>query len=302
MIQLLVRIEKSKAGEAIKSTALEDRIPGYTSMECWSELFHTMNRILAYPQSAQFFLRAKEMYPSLFRNPAVNFLSSSRPIEKPGRRKSQTADKIVGRMTRKPEEIQQFREFAASLQTYNLDDRIQAEFQKSTLRPIAHSEVILLNWLLKPGEVAPEKFFNDYMYIGSSKPICKLCDHYFRDHRSNVKHRSSHGNFYPSWRIPDVFPYQGEEAIEMRQVMTDRILLRVRKDAFDIVERKATPSMKLADTNTLSSRMTLVEKWSVRGPEAGAAGGGGSDIDDDDDEDDDDDDIASMMGGVSLNS
>ncbi|KAL9474040.1 hypothetical protein ACSS6W_008420 [Trichoderma asperelloides] len=171
MIQLLVQIEKSKAGEAIKCIALEDRIPGYNSMECWSKLFHTMNRILAYPQSAQFFLRAKKMHPILFRNPMVNFLSSSRPIEKPGRRKSQTANEIVGRMTRRPEDIQQFRKFAESLQTYDLDARIQWEFQKSTLRPIVHSEVILLNWLLKPGQVAPEKFFNNYMYIGSSKPL-----------------------------------------------------------------------------------------------------------------------------------
>lgn len=286
-IQLLIQLEKSTAGAAIKSRALEDRIPGFTSMECWSWLFHTMNRILAYPQSAKFFLRAKRVWPSLFENPDVGFLSSSRPMEKPARQKIQKADGIVGRMTSNPEDIELYRNFAESLQAFDLDARIHTEFKKKTFKPIAHAEVILLNWLLKPEEVAPEKFFNGWAYIGSSKRTCKLCDYYFQEHGSNVEHRISHGNFYPSWRIPDVFPHQGREAKQHRQLMINRVLDRVRKDTFDIVEEKASPIIKRADSNTFSARLTIgtEEKWHVRGSEA-----------------DDVDDIASKMGGVSLSS
>lgn len=285
MIQLLVRMEKTAAGAAIKSLAMEERMPGVTSMECWPKLFHAMGRILAYLHSVKFLLRAKREWPSLFQDPAVDFLSSSRPMVKPERQKSQKADGIIGRMTRKAKNMETFRRFVEDLQVFNLDARIQEEFRKASFKPVAHAEVILLNWLLKPGEVAPDKFFNDWAYIGSGKPTCKLCAHYFHEHRSNVEHRPSHGNFYPSWRIPDVFPYQGEEAKELRQLMVTRVLEQVRKDTFDIVRKKALPSTKVADSNTMTAEMTLDENWSVRGSEA-----------------DDFDDVASRMGGVSLNS
>ncbi|KAM0480384.1 hypothetical protein ACHAPX_004215 [Trichoderma viride] len=285
MIQLLVRMEKTPAGAAIKTRAMEERMPGVTSMECWPKLFHTMSRILAYLQSVKFLLRAKREWPSLFQDPAVDFLSSSRPMVKPARQKSQRADEIIGRMTRKAKNIEIFRRFVEALQAFDLDARIQQGFRRESFKPVAHAEVILLNWLLKPGEVAPDKFFNDWAYIGSGKPTCKLCVHYFHEHRSNVEHRSSHGNFYPSWRIPDVFPYQGEEAQKQKQLMVDRVLEQVRKDTFDLVRKKASPSIKEADSNTLTAGMTHDEYWSVRGSQ-----------------DDEYDDIASRMGRVSLDS
>ncbi|UKZ68446.1 uncharacterized protein TrAtP1_009482 [Trichoderma atroviride] len=284
VIQLLVRMEKTPAGAAIKTRAMEERMLGVTSMECWPKFFHTMSRILAYLQSVKFLLRAKREWPSLFQDPVVDFLSSSRPMVKPARQKSQRADEIIGRMTRKTKNIEIFKRFVEALQVFDLDARIQQGFKRDSFKPTAHAEVILLNWLLKPGEVAPGKFFNDWAYIGSSKPTCKLCVHYFREHRSNVEHRPCHGNFYPSWRIPDVFPYQGEAAKEQKQLMVDRVLEQVRKDTFDIVRKKASPSMKGDDSNTLTAGMTLDDSWSVRGSQ------------------DDYDDIASMMGDVSLDS
>lgn len=285
MIQLLVRMEKTPAGAAIKNRAMEERMLGVTSMECWPKLFHTMSRILAYLQSVKFLLRAKREWPNLFQDPAVDFLSSSRRMVKPSRQKSQKADEIIGRMTRKAKNIEIFRRFVEDLQVFDLDARIQQGFKRDSFDPTAHAEVILLNWLLKPGERAPDKFFNDWAYIGSSKSSCKLCVHYFREHRSNVEHRPCHGNFYPSWRIPDVFPHQGEEAKKQKQIMVDRVLEQVRKDTFDIVRRKASPSTKGDDSNTLTAGMTLEDSWSVRGSQ-----------------DDDYDDITSRMGGVSLSS
>lgn len=285
MIQLLVRMEKTPAGAAIKARAMEERMPGVTSMECWPKLFHSMSRILAYLQSVKFLLRAKKEWPRLFQDPAVDFLSSSSSVAKPIRIKSQKANEIIGRMTRRASDIELYKTFVEALQTFDLDARIQQGFKKDTFKPTAHSEVILLNWLLKPGEVVPAKFFNDWAYIGSGKPTCKLCAHYFREHRSNVGHRPSHGNFYPSWRIPDVFPYQGQEAEKQKQLMVDRVLEKVRKDTFELVSEKASPSIKQADSNTHTARMTLEDYWSVRRSQ-----------------DDDDDDIVSMMGGVSLNS
>lgn len=283
-IQLLMRIEESKVGKVIEHRARQDRMPGQRSVECWSDLFHTTRRILAYPQSVQFFLLAKKKWPNLFQNPAVSFISSSRPIEKPCRKKSLTAASIVGRMTRKAPEIELFREFVGKLQAFDLDARIREEYGKESFKPIVHAEVLLLNWISNQGAVLPSRFFNDWMYIGGSKAMCKLCDYYFMEHGAHVQHRSSHGNLYTSWRVPDVFPHQGELAIKQRQVMVDKILRRVRNDAFDIVKMKAKPTFKADDSNTYSARVPLDEIRSLHGTNTNA----------------DLDDLASMMGEVDI--
>ncbi|KAL6859251.1 hypothetical protein J3F83DRAFT_763357 [Trichoderma novae-zelandiae] len=281
-MQLLIRIDRSQAGKIIESRAQEDRIAGYRSMECWAELLHTMRRILAYQQSVQFFLLAKEKWPGLFQNATVDFLSSSRPVPKPVRNKSLSAENIVGRMTRKANVMKIFKQFAQDLQAFDLDDRIKQEYGRRTFRPTVHSEVLLLDWIGKQSKAAPVSFFNGYRYIGSSKPTCKLCDYYFQEHKLNVGHRISHGNLYSSWRVPDVFPYQGLAEIEDRQIMVDRLLQRVRKEAFDIVQKKAPVSVKSEDSLTDSARMTLFEVRSLRASSA------------------DVDDIASLLGQVDI--
>lgn len=64
--------------------------------------------------------------------------------------------------------------------------------------------------------------------------------------------------------------------------MVDRILRRVRKDAFDVVRRKAIPGIKADDSNTRSARVTLWDVGSLRGSE------------------DDVDDLASTLGQVDI--
>ncbi|TFB05802.1 hypothetical protein CCMA1212_001534 [Trichoderma ghanense] len=283
-VQLLIRIDRSQVGAIIESRAQEDRIAGYRSMECWADLLHTMRRILAYQQSVQFFLLAKERWPNLFQNATVSFLSSSRPIPKPIRNKSLSAEGIVGRMTRKEKVMKIFKQFVQDLQAFDLDDRIKQEYGRRTFRPTVHAEVLLLDWISKQSRTALVSFFNDYRYIGSSKPTCKLCDYYFQEHRLNVGHRISHGNLYSSWRVPDVFPYQGQMEIANRQVMVDRLLERVRKEAFDLVSKKAVPSAKVDDSLTASARMTLWEVRSLHGSNTDA----------------DVDDIASLLGQVDI--
>lgn len=204
VLRRLVPLDKSTAGVVITTRALEGRMAGSSSTECWSKLLHIIRRILAYPQSVQFFLLAKKYWPELFASPDVSFVPSSGPIPKPTRNKSLTADGIVGRMTRKEKQIKIFRDFVRTLQTFDLDERIRIEYGKDSFDPIVHCEVLLLNWLETHGGITRSRFFNDWMYIGGSKPMCKLCSYYFEEHRSGVEHRPCHGNLYPSWRVPDV--------------------------------------------------------------------------------------------------
>jgi len=230
---------------------------------CWSNLLHTINRILAYPKSVHFMMLAKQRWPQLFRKPRVSFVPSSERIRKPVRNKSLTADGIVGRMTRKEKQIKIFRDFVLSLQAYDLDHRIKAEYGRDSFKPHVHSEVLLLNWLEYHGGIDPARFFNGWMYIGGSKPMCKLCYYYFEEHKSGVEHRPCHGNLYPSWRIPDVLQSQGPAAVDARQIMVDRVLQRVRKDAFDVVRKKVMPTYKDDDSNTFSASVEIEERWTL---------------------------------------
>ncbi|PKK45647.1 hypothetical protein CI102_7883 [Trichoderma harzianum] len=281
-IKQLIKIEQTIVGELIEERALENRMVGYTSMECWAKLLHAIRRILAYQQSVQFFLMAKDKWPNLFEDFTVSFISSSRPVSKPGRQKSNSAESIAGRMKSTPNEIETLRTFVRNLQTFNLDDRIKEEFGKSSFNPIVHAEVLLLNWISKQGPVTPSRFFNGWKYIGCSKPTCKLCSYYFEEHQSGVEHRPSHGNLYPSWRLPDVFPHQGEEGLSERKRMMESMKDRVRQDAFDIVSERSFPSSKRADSNTDTARMTLLPVGTLRRPPTEI------------------DDLASIMGQVDI--
>ncbi|WQF89919.1 hypothetical protein CDEST_14933 [Colletotrichum destructivum] len=262
-IRSLTALKASDAGECIAQRARHIRESGLRDrlISCWPEMRHMMNRLLAYAQDVEFFLLARKNWPQLFTNSRVLFLPSSRPIQRPGRPKSMTAEGIVGRMTRKEQEIATLRGFVRELQLMNLDQRIREEYGKKTFAPIVHSEVLLLNKLEKSGGTSPKRFFNGWVYIGSSKPLCRLCQYFFEEHRSGVEHRSSHENLYISWRVPDVRMSEGELGEESRQIMVDRMLQRIRKDAINLIRRKVHPTFRDHDSLTSSVRLTLDGRW-----------------------------------------
>lgn len=238
-------------------------MPGHKSKECWSELQHAMNRVLAYHTSVHFILRAKKFWPELFGRFEVNFILSSAPMQKLGRNKSLFASSIINRMAREHSDNQKFSQFVETLQGFDLDHRIKLEYLKDSFRPIVHCEVLLLDWLNKNRGIDREHFFNGWMYIGSSKPTCQLCDYYFLEHRTGVGHRASHSNLYINWRFPDVLKSQGKKGVNERQMILDRILARIRKDTFDLVEKKVPSTYKRHDSNTFSARMTHQETWTA---------------------------------------
>ncbi|KAK3319859.1 hypothetical protein B0T19DRAFT_445646 [Cercophora scortea] len=290
LVRRLHQLNTSNIGAMIHSRAAEGRnMPGVPSKECWSELLHAIRRVLAYLHSMEFIFRAKDTWPQLFDSPEISFIPSSARIPRPGRNKSMQADNIIGRMTRKEKDIQMFRDFVRGLQQFDLDERIRAQYDKDSFKPIVHSEVLLHNWIEfchgEPGIIDPSSFFNGWMYIGASKPTCKLCAYYFDECRSGVGYRSSHGNLYTGWRFPDVLPSQGQRALDARQVMVDRVLKRVRADAFLIVREKTPLSYKRLDTNTFTETATIKEFFSVTEVDVR------SDLDD----------VTSLMGEIDIN-
>ncbi|OAQ65623.1 deaminase domain-containing protein [Purpureocillium lilacinum] len=199
----------------------------------------------------------------LFHGPATYFIPSSVAPRRSVRNKSLTAESIVGRMTRKQGHIQELRSFAEDLQVFDLNGRTRKQYQRSSFSTVVHSEVSLLNWLEWNGGTDPSRFFHGWAYIGTREPTCRLCSYYFQGHPSTVEYRSSHGNLYASWRLPDVLRRQGSAAVQARTPMYDRILQRVRQDATDMLRCKVRPSYKGHDSNTFSATVGLKEHWTA---------------------------------------
>ncbi|KAH6693909.1 hypothetical protein F5X68DRAFT_47612 [Plectosphaerella plurivora] len=278
VIKRLNRLNKSPAWSTIDTLGRDAR--STSPKDCWSEFRHMTSRLVAYPQAVAFFLRSKATWPRLFTSFTVTPMPSSRRMPKMDvRKKSLTAESIVGRMTRRESDMKLFRGFVESLQLFQLDARIHEEFTKDSLRPVVHVEVLLLNRIEFSGGISPARFFGGWPYIGSSKPTCRLCHYYFVEHGSGVGHRASHGNLYDNWRFPDVRAADGAAALEARTNMMSKILVRVRRDAFDLVRRKAVPTYRGHDSATTSARVTLEERWSTTSKA---------------------DDLASMMGDLGL--
>lgn len=263
----------------VRAAAGRVAMKGHTSMECWSDLVHTTQRILAYRSSVLYFFKARDEWPQLFQaNLRIFGLPSGGLQDTPRRNKSFEAEGIVGRMTSNPKMLTIFKRFVQDMKILDLDTRVLEAYDSNTEMAI-HSEVLLHHWLLTDhgkGEINPSMFFNSWPYIGSSKPTCKLCKYYFEESRSGVEVRASHGNLYPKWRLPDVYDFEGEGAVKRRQVILDRILQRVRTEVFNAIKKKSPLSYKQEDSNTWSATMHLDDRWTQNQTETDAGSRAGT--------------------------
>jgi hypothetical protein len=109
--------------------------------------------------------------------------------------------------------------------------------------------------------VRPASFFGGWQYIGTSKPLCRLCRYYFNIIPTPVQFRDSHPNTYPNWRLPDIRPRSTsaqdtqEANDEWREVM-DQMRARVYLDLRRVLVEKAT-DRKMNDSNTYTDKLSL---------------------------------------------
>lgn len=184
----------------------------------------------------------------------VKTIPSSEPAPNPIKNKSASANELIGRIMSDPDEINRYKELAGELQKCNLDKLIQEQCTKTTFKPIAHAEVLILNWLKTNNCTRPERFFEGWKYIGASKPTCRLCSYYFHANSDGIQCRPSHGNLYPNWRVCDVYGDQGDRAARNRDKVLNGILERIRDDACRTLREK-TSEGKRYDSNTYSARL-----------------------------------------------
>jgi hypothetical protein len=230
----------------------------------WCELRHHSSRLLSYQRAAEVLWDSGQMWPELFAAFEVIYVPSSSRYPNPLKANPQPASAIITRMAT-IEAKSKYLALAEELQhTVGLDELIEEEWTATSFRPVVHAEILLLNWLQRNGITMTSQFFNNWHYIGSSKPTCRLCDYYISSHPSRVQVRSSHGNLYRNWRMPDYSDVYGchsqEEALKKRHEIMQNVMGRVRQDALRVLSEKVTDT-KAHDSLTLSS-LAAIQGWS----------------------------------------
>lgn len=224
---------------------------GSQDAEAWSGLLHCISRLKAYDQAVDYIMRARSEWPEIFNidRLIIHHIPSSKKMPHPlGRKKSRDAASCIGRMTNDESIKTRFQEFCASLQKFELNERIKGQCMKDTFRPFVHSEVLVYDWLTTHGRRQGLAFFQGWKYIGASKPTCKLCDYFFDAVDDDIGRRPCHGNVYVNWRLPDGY---GVAASDSRSQVYFNMNTRIRDDAFKILTDKCATG-KSHDSDTYS--------------------------------------------------
>lgn len=248
---------------------------------CWSELRHYAGRLRSYSQGIGTLIAAAQTFPMLFENFKVKLIMSSIPDGNPIQKKL-PASRILGTMARSREEAGQYTLLFESAQALSLtvNNSIQEMMADETFKPIVHAELLVLQSLERDGLTRPSSFFNSWKYIGSSKPTCRLCHHYFTEHRGGFEVRPTHGNLYINWKPPDVFQRDGEEAIRARENMLNAIVIPIRREALRTLDEQV-PQGRPHDSST---GMTFpIRTRGIAGDAAGPLGAGTNEAAADDD-------------------
>ncbi|KAK0655020.1 hypothetical protein B0T16DRAFT_3191 [Cercophora newfieldiana] len=230
----------------------------------WSSLQHVIGRLLSYQYDAETLISAHHIWgdTDLFRDFEVDFLPSSDPYPSSATKlKPEAIDTIINRTPQAmPSQLETLKQHARDLQAFSLDAMLEKQWKRK-IDPIVHAEVLLHDWLSRtPGGIQQARFFSNWRYIGTSKPICRLCHSYFDIIATPVHFRDGHPNTYLNWRPPDVrLPEGNEDVDEVKAIwrsVIDQMKMRVYTDMRRLLVEKATDK-KQNDSNTNTDRITL---------------------------------------------
>jgi hypothetical protein len=255
---------KSPLQRYIEARAVED--DNMSKGDCWSTLRHATGRLMSYKYAVQTLVHAHRIWADtdLFREFDVESLASSSPYPTQALKfMPETAEIVIGRTPGcSPSQIQVYKTQAADFELYGLNDKLEQRLEQK-LEPVVHAEMLLHDWLSRTeGGTQPYRFFKNWRYIGTSKPICRLCQHYFDAIATPVRFRSGHPNTYLNWRLPDIYVDKDDEkSIERARKTWYEVLNEMKKRVYTAVARvleEKVPDKKPHDSNTYTERITAV--------------------------------------------
>jgi len=241
------------------------RATSETERTCWSSVQHAAGRLISYQYAVETLTLAHYIWADtdLFLNFDVDVVPSSLQHPWPLKAGAESANFIISRMATK-DQVDTYQGHAAELQKFRLDDMIAAEWAKK-FSPIMHAEILLLDWLQKTdGGIRPYRFFQNWRYIGCSKPTCRLCRYYFDTVAPEVAIRRSHNNVYFPWRTPEVRRVERENdaatELAIQEGQTQWLMVmrtikeRLYKAGLRLLEEKVSDK-KEHDSNTYTTRI-----------------------------------------------
>ncbi|KAL6890443.1 hypothetical protein GGI43DRAFT_387647 [Trichoderma evansii] len=231
--------------DSISVQAREDQI---NSSKRWLDLRHFLGRLHSYDLAVKTMLRARKLLGRLFNEVTVTVIPSATAIPHPLNKKRPNAHEILGRMTSAEEIMTRTRDQAEGLQP-GLDEKILGECSSASQTHVVHAEILVLDYVQDYlWKTEDAKFWNNWRYIGSCKPTCRLCNYYFMAHPSGIQVRESHNNLYPHWRAPDVFD---EAAMNKTESLLQAVIVKTRADAIRSLETQILQG-RYHDSNSFS--------------------------------------------------
>jgi hypothetical protein len=204
----------------------------------WSDYVHVAGRLLSYKRAVDLMDLVAGIWPQLFSDFQICMISSSSTESGILPANPWTAAKIFEGMSSDKAVLSHFAKLLDSFSVHDIDVEI-SELWGHTPQPIVHAELLVHSWLENTeGGIRPERFFNRWKFIGTSKPPCKLCSYFFDEYPTDVQVRPSHQNVYFAWRMPDVFEHQGDASIRTRMLVMESIKTRIRADVVRILSEK----------------------------------------------------------------
>ncbi|KAL2149068.1 hypothetical protein VTH82DRAFT_1754 [Thermothelomyces myriococcoides] len=267
-IEMIEEHRNSPIQRFIEARAVED--DSMAKGGSWSRLQHAEGRLLSYKYAAKTFVHAHRLWGNsdLFRDFDIESIRSScgYPADVLAHSDPETVETIINRApSLSPEKAAKYKQHAAELQRmYNVNAKLEELWREKKVEPMVHAEMLLLDWLQRTeGGTQPGRFFQNWQYIGSSKPPCRLCQDYFNIIGTPVRFRSGHPNIYLNWKLPDMYVAneKDQKAIEAAREDWCKVLgdmkARVYKAVIRVLEEKVTDRKPL-DSNTFTDRITDV--------------------------------------------
>ena len=250
----------------MKMAATDEKLRKESS--CWANLHHVAGRLLSYQYTAETLISAHHIWADedLFREFDVDFLDPGGSYPAAALKvEPEPVEAIINRIPGGASYAAALLQHATELEAYGLGEKLKGQWGRE-LKPVVHAEILLHNWLSRtPGGIQPSRFFNNWQYIGTSKPVCRLCQYYFDVVATPVRFRDGHPNTYLQWRLPDVYA-QSEAIVDVEEARTgwrmviDQVKARVHADLRRILVEKATDK-KRNDSNTYTDRISLTSQF-----------------------------------------
>jgi hypothetical protein len=243
LLHAINKCYKSTLRDFIQEKCSEDTTG--SNQTCWDEVYHAIGRLLSYFIAVKVLIKACRYWPELFVDFNVVPVSSSRPLRDPPEIR-RPAEKIIQSMTKDSDIIDEYRQNAATLQSWGLDKRIEEVTHYEQFKPIVHAEILVDDAIRREQRGAeagePVRFFRQAefgRYIGASKPSCRLCALYFHSQLDGVTVRPTHHNLYYQWRAPDVFVSDGERVRRERDEVLERMIPKLRGAVFQAIRDRS---------------------------------------------------------------